>query len=418
MVKEFLNNNFKGDKTIWIIYACLLLFSAVEVYSASSYLVYRGVFNGDYNGAIFKHIVFCCMGIMTAFVTHQFKLRRFAKIISMVIFPGLLIWVAAISLAGGGVNGAARWVTIGGINMQPSEFLKLSYIVAIAYLCSKYSEVKKVISPLTGWICAVCAITAGCIFRENASNAVLIVATTWLIFTLAFNKLKWLVFSVAIVGAVAFTTVEFAKTDTFQDIRKAAIRKGGFLNRAGTVLGRLDRFVNEKEPGDEGFVLNDNNRQAIHGKIAIANSRGLGVLPGRSKERDVLPEAFSDFIYAIIIEETGLLGGGFVLALYIMLLYRVGKIIAKCNNRFCSIVAAGLCLMMILQALINTSVAVGLIPVTGQPLPLISRGGTSEIAVSAYFGIIIGISRFECGDSYEEVEEIEPETILNSDTEA
>lgn len=416
MVKEFLINNFKGDRIIWIIYACLLLVSVVEVYSASSHLVYGGVFKGDYNGAIIKHIVFCCIGIMTAFVTHQFKLRRFAKIISMLIFPGLLIWVTAISLAGGGTNGAARWATIGGINMQPSEFLKLSYVVTIAYLCSKYSEVNKVKSPLTAWIFGLALITAGCIFRENGSNAILVATTTWLIFTLAFNKLKLLVFSVAIIAASLFSAVEFAKTDAFQDIRKAAVRQDGFLNRAGTILGRLDRFANEIEPGEEGFVLNDENHQAVHGKIAIANSYGIGVFPGRSKERDILPEAFSDFIYAIIIEETGLLGGGFVLLLYIVLLYRVGRIIAKCNNRFCAIVAAGLCMMMILQALINTSVAVGLIPVTGQPLPLISRGGTSAVAVSAYFGIIIGISRFECNNSDEEVEEIEPNAILDSES--
>ena len=416
MVREFLNNNFKGDKIIWIIYACLLLFSAVEVYSASSHLVYGNVFKGDYNGAIFKHIVFCCMGIMTAFVTHQFKLRRFAKFITFVVFPCLLIWVAVLSISGGGTNGAARWATFRGINMQPSEFLKLSYVVAIAYLFSRYSEVKKTFSLLTFWLVLLGGLTVLCIVRENVSNAILVGTTTWLIFTLAFNKLKWLVYSILIGGLFVFSVVEFAKTDLFQDLRKAAIRQDGFLNRAGTAMGRLDRFVNEKEPGEEGFTLNDKNFQSVHGKVAIANSWGIGVFPGRSKERDVLPEAFSDFIYAIIIEETGLLGGGFVLLLYIVLLYRVGRIIAKCNNRFCAIVAAGLCMMMILQALINTSVAVGLIPVTGQPLPLISRGGTSAVAVSAYFGIIIGISRFECNNEEKDddaIEDIEPQNVIN-----
>lgn len=332
MVKDFLDNNFKGDKIIWIIYACLLLFSAVEVYSASSHLVYGNVFKGDYNSAIFKHIVFCCIGIMVAFLSHQFKIRRFAKIITYVAFPFTLFWVAAISLAGGGINGAARWQTIGGVNMQPTEFLKLFYVVAVAYLFSSYSEVRKIWSSLTAWLLFLWGTTVLCIVRENVSNAILVTATTWLIFTLAFNKLKWLVYSVIFSGLLVFSVTEFAKTDLFQDIRKAAVRQDGFLNRAGTVMGRLDRYVNEKEPGEEGFTLSDKNFQAVHGKVAIANSWGIGVFPGRSKERDVLPEAFSDFIYAIIIEETGLLGGGFVLLLYIVLLYRVGRIIANATT--------------------------------------------------------------------------------------
>jgi cell division protein FtsW len=167
----------------------------------------------------------------------------------------------------------------------------------------------------------------------------------------------------------------------------------GFLDRAPTWVNRIDRFIFEKDNPDMKYVITDENLQVQHGRIAIARGGIIGVFPGNSIERDYLPQAFSDFIYAIIVEEMGLTGGIFVILLYMVLLFRAGRIATMSKTVFPAILVIGLSLMIVMQAFVSMAVASSLGPVTGQPLPLISRGGTSILITSVYFGIIFGITR-------------------------
>jgi len=164
------------------------------------------------------------------------------------------------------------------------------------------------------------------------------------------------------------------------------------FKRAYTWVARIERHSDKNEKASK-YVITDKNRQEIYGQIAIARGGVFGVLPGNSVERDYLPQAYSDFIYSIIVEEMGLIGGILVIILYLILLFRAGQIATKCSSVFPAILVIGLCLMIVIQTYINMSVATSLIPVTGQPLPLISRGGTSILITCIYFGIILGITR-------------------------
>lgn len=424
MFKELWTKNFKGDRTIWIIYFALLMFSIVEVYSATSSLAYGAVYKGNYNGPILKHIVICLGSAALAFFFHNINIRRLGKFTAWWIFPLCLAWVVFVSITGDSVNSASRWSKIPylGITIQPSEFLKLAFIITAGYFFSSYASQERELN-LKLWkfrfskqfraYCFITLLAAGSIVGENISTAALVFVTAILLWITVYKKLKLLLILLIIAACGAFFAKFVVGTDGFKSFTKGASKIsviGPLFNRVETMSGRLDRFYNMKEPGEEGFVIDDKNFQSIHGKIAIANSYGIGVLPGRSKERDVLPQAYSDFIYALIIEETGILGGTFVLLLYLLLLYRIGKMIALCQSQFCAIIAAGIGFMLSIQALINMSVSVGLIPVTGQTLPLISRGGSSQIFTSLHFAILLSISHFDCGINSKKEEKAVAET--------
>ena len=184
------------------------------------------------------------------------------------------------------------------------------------------------------------------------------------------------------------------------------------FDRAYTWVGRIDRYKTEKKDESAKYVITDDNRQVQHGRIAIARGGIVGVFPGNSVERDYLPQAYSDFIFAIIVEEMGTIGGFVVIILYLILLFRAGRIATTCASVFPALLVIGLSVMIVIQTFINMSVATSLIPVTGQPLPLISRGGTSIIITCVYFGIILGITRqIKDEKPYEEEVEIQEETL-------
>lgn len=401
MVKEFLRNNLKGDHTLWGIYIALFVISAIEVFSASSTLIYAKATN-TFSTPIIQHLIHCFMGFAMVFIVHRIKINRYARFVGGFGWLFCLGWVFIVSRTGEQVNGAARWssLPIIGIQIQPSEILKLCYIVLIAYIFSCFEPTKENWKKLVigGGVATV--MTFAVIGKDNGSNAILILLTCILIYILAFNMTKTLIV-LTLAGIVGLGIgYAFTQTSAWDGLRDTSVMNNS-SNRMGTWYNRFDRYVNPKHPGDEGFdeYAKGPGFQEVHSSIAIANSRGIGVGPGRSKERDYLPQAYSDFIYAIIIEETGIFGGAITLFLYLLFLYRVGRIIAKCKSRFAAITAAGLGLILTLQALTNMCVAVGLFPVTGQPLPLVSRGGTSSIIISIYFGILLSISYHECEEN-------------------
>lgn len=411
MFKEFWQKNFRGDILIWGVFFTLIGISIVEVYSATSSLAYGRVFLGNYNGPIAKHITFCAAGVLAAFAVHRLDVRKWNKLAIYVIWPLLLLVVLSTSLTGVATNGAARWSSLPIVgSFQPTEFLKLAFVLAAAYCFSQHyrdDDTKKLRRKVLFVTCVTCA----AIFLENFSNALIVLFTGALVWVLFKNSRKALVITIATVLLGTFASVKFAQTDFFKDsVYQTTKSSISGIARMGTVLGRFVRYANEKEPGEEGFEIDAKNFQSVHGKIAMANSHGIGLRPGRSIERDYLPQAYSDFIYAIIVEEMGLFGAVLVVFLYLLLLYRIGHIVAQCQSMFCTITAAGLGFMLVIQALINTSVATGIIPVTGQPLPLISRGGSSIIVVSVYIGILQSICRFDCARNNQQKEENEAPT--------
>ena len=251
------------------------------------------------------------------------------------------------------------------------------------------------------------------ILPENFSTAFMLFGICFLMMFIGQMPLKKLgMLAGVLILCLAFFVV--ALTTFPESVLKYVPRA---LTWKGRIVEHLDSKKDNIEEENGTYVITDDNYQVTHAKIAIARGGLLGKLPGHSQQRDVLPQAFSDFIYAIIFEELGFVGGMFVLFLYIILLIRVGIIARRCEKDFPRFLVLGCGLLVVVQALANMAVAVNLIPVTGQPLPLISRGGTSTVLTCCYFGIILSISRFgaNMGNSEKDSEE---ETVLEQDTQS
>lgn len=403
MINRTLGNIFKGDKVIWMVFFFLCIISVVEVFSASSELTYKG---GNYWSPVLKHIGILIMGIFCMVVTLNIKCRYF-KIVTpflLVISVLTLVWVY---FAGQSTNGAQRWISIIGMKFQPSEIAKGTMILATAQILSAMQGENGADKHAFKFILWVCAIIVPLIMLENLSTAVLLCAVIFMMMVLGrvpARQLGRLLGVVALIVVFAFAMVMLVGTDRAEPSPQNRLTeqvegtagKPGVLtklfHRADTWKSRIDKFVNGKEVLPEEVDL-DKDAQVAHANIAIASSNIIGRGPGNSVERDFLSQAFSDFIYAIIIEEMGIEGAFFVAMLYIILLFRTGKIANRCENNFPAFLAMGLALLLVTQALFNMCVAVGLAPVTGQPLPLVSKGGTSTIINCIYIGVILSISR-------------------------
>lgn len=384
---DLLRNLFKGDRVIWIIFLCLCLISIIEVFSAASTLTYK---TGDHWGPITQHSIILMVGVFIVIFIHNINYKWFQ------VFPVFLVPISAALLAfvmlmgiitGDRVNGAARWMSFFGIQFQPSELAKMAVIIAVSFILSKTqtedgasSKAFKYIMIITGFICLLIA-------PENLSTAALLFGVVFLMMYIgkvAMRKLLSLVGVIMLCGGmmVAITLVVPEDSDI------------PFLHRLATWKSRIVGFADPKEDVPAAKFDIDKDAQIAHANIAIASSNVIGKMPGNSVQRDFLSQAFSDFIFAIIIEELGLLGGAFVVILYIWLLIRAGRIAQKCERTFPAFLVMGIALMLVSQAIMNMCVAVGLFPVTGQPLPLISKGGTSTLINCVYIGMILSVSRY------------------------
>jgi len=371
----------KGDTTLWIVFIALCILSIIEMYSASSTLAYKA---SNHTAPLLRHVGFLTGGVLIAFAVHlvPYKYIRIISYVGLIISAALLVFVL---FKGHSENDAARWLVIGGIQFQPSELGKLSVIIVAADLISRIRDNKK-----DEWIyfrntVIMLAVICGLILFENFSTAFILFAVVLIMMFIGRISLKYLVSLVGIMAVALIIGYGAVKTIP----RKSMPH---MFDRAYLWVARIERHSNKDGKGTK-YVINDKNRQEIYGQIAIARGGVFGVLPGNSVERDYLPQAYSDFIYSIIVEEMGLIGGISVIILYLILLFRAGQIATKCSSVFPAILVIGLCLMIVIQTYINMSVATSLIPVTGQPLPLISRGGTSILITCIYFGIILGITR-------------------------
>lgn len=404
MNKTF-GNIFKGDKVIWMVFFFLCIISIIEVYSASSQLTYKG---GNYVAPVLKHISILLMGIFFMVVTLNIKCKYFRIVLPLMLG---LSFVALISvyIVGQMTNGAHRWVTVMGIQFQPSEIAKGTLVLAVSQILSAMQTEKGADKQAFRYILTVCMFFIPLIMLENLSTAALLCIVVFMMMLIgrvpATQLGKLLGITTLFISGV-FAMVMFFGTDrqrensvsdvdTMQvvaenDKEESVVEK--VFHRFDTWKARIDDFIYNKPLKAEEVDL-DKDGQWAHANIAIASSNITGKGPGNSEECDFLSQAFSDFIYAIIIEETGIFGAVFVAMLYIILLFRTGRIANRCENNFPAFLAMGLALLLVTQALFNMCVAVGLAPVTGQPLPLISKGGTSTIINCVYIGAILSISR-------------------------
>lgn len=403
-----LHNLFKGDHVIWIIFFLLCLISVMEVYSSSSLLGYK---SGNYWSAALTHTVYLAFGWLCTIVVLNIPCRFF-KIATPLLVPLSLILLVLVYLVGTKENDAARWLNLGFIPLQPSEIAKGTLVLAVAHILSQMQTPTGASPKALKYVGIIALPLILLVFPENFSTAALmgaVVIAMLVIGRVPAKQLGVLLSSLALMAllAVCFVwTVGKSKTElaaeapqtelvasaqTQQEVEKATARKG-LLHRLDLWKQRIDNFLDDTYVPPEQYDL-DKNGQVGHANIAIASSHAIGVGPGNSVQRDFLPLAFSDFIYAIVFEELGLLGAVLVAGLYIFLLFRTGYIARNCQNSFPAFLAMGLALLIVMQAMFNMWVAVGLAPVTGQPLPLISKGGTSAIINCVYIGVILSISR-------------------------
>ena len=382
---SFLNRVFHGDKVVWVVFMLLLLISVIEVFSAASMLTYG---KENYWWPIRQHSTYLLLGCIVVYVAHLIP-YRFYKAVPLVSIPlsvGMLIWVL---VKGAVTNGAARWIDLGFITIQPSELAKVGVIIGTALILSRLQTEDGAKENAMKWVLWMTGIVCALIVSENLSTAVLLFGVVFLMMYVGRIPMKQLGKLVLVLGvAVAlFASLLLLPYKTLESIPG--------LDRLTTWKARFERFFEASDPVPAAqFKITDENFQETHATMAIASSNVIGRGPGNSVERDYLPQAYSDFIFAIIIEELGLLGGAFVVLLYIILLIRAAKIAQKCRGYFPAFLVMGCALMLVAQATINMMVAVGLFPVTGQPLPLISRGGTSTIINCGYIGMILSVSYY------------------------
>ncbi|SFG92625.1 FtsW/RodA/SpoVE family cell cycle protein [Pedobacter insulae] len=358
----------KGDRWIWLIIIILSMISIMAVYSATGILAYKSGKTVEWLW-LTKHGIFVLLGIGMIYISHLLDYKYYAGVskILMIITIPLLIYTL---IFGANLNEASRWVKIPviGLTFQTSDLAKLALITFLARMLTKKQEnikdVKNSFLPIMGSV----VIVFGLIAKANMSTGLMLFGVSILLLIVGRVSIKQI--AIVCVGGIVMMFVLFLTVE-----------------RAGTWRSRIDTFMHpERQNSDKTY-------QADHAKIALATGGLFGKGPGNSTERNYLPHPYSDFIFAIIIEEYGTVGGLVIVVLYLVLLYRCVRIVTRSPKAFGALLAAGLSFSLTIQAFAHMAVAVGLGPVTGVPLPLVSMGGTSMIFTSIAFGIILSVSR-------------------------
>ncbi|QIH38474.1 FtsW/RodA/SpoVE family cell cycle protein [Flavobacterium sp. Sr18] len=372
-------NNLKGDKGIWSFVALLALFSFMPVFSASSNLAYIGQGNGNTLGYLVKHIMHIGIGFAIIFMVHKVPYHYFKAVSKGALY---IVWVLlAYTLIKGtviaGAN-ASRWIQVPfiGVTFQTSTLASMVLFIFVARYLSKAREVPIDFksSVLELWIPVF--VTLLFILPANFSTTALIFSMVLMLVFIGKYPLRYI--GIVVGSGIVFLAFFILIAKAFPD---------AFPNRVDTWINRIDNFTSDK-PGEDDY-------QIEKAKIAIASGKIYGLGPGKSIQKNFLPQSSSDFIFAIIVEEYGLIGGLGVLALYLLLLFRFVIASHKANSLFGKLVVIGLGFPMIFQAMVNMAVAVELLPVTGQTLPLISSGGSSIWMTCFALGIIISVTKKE-----------------------
>lgn len=373
-VAERTRNLFQGDKVIWVVVAILTFISLLTVYSASESVANRS-YNGNNAFVLLRHAVMLLLGLACMFGASRINYKMYSKLLL------LLFWIAIPLLIytlffGKNLNHAQRVIGIAGVTFQTSDLAKIALIGFLARVLTLRRDELDDFKELGIRVMLPILVIVGLIFPENFSTAAMLFATCIVMMFLSKVKMKYIFGFIGIImlagGIFMLVSFAFAKD-----------------NRSATWVNRIERFFSSSEEEADDTA----NFQVMQSKIAIAGGGLIGKSPGKSTQRNVLPHPYSDFIYAIVLEEYGLIGGIFVLALYLILLYRATRIILRAPQSFGGLLAMGLAFSLVMQAMVNMGVAVGLFPVTGQPLPFISMGGTSLLFTGLSIGIIISVTR-------------------------
>lgn len=379
-----LSSYIKGDKVIWAVVILLSIFSILAVYSSTGTLAFRYQ-QGNTEYYLFKHFIILALGFIIIYFIHLVRYNYFSRISQIAFYISIPLLMVTL-FSGTDINEAKRWLTLPIINItfQSSDLAKLALIIYTARLLAKKQEQIKDFKSAFIPIMAPILIITGLIFPANLSTAVILFLTCFVMLFIGRVNFKYLMAfaGIAIIIFLVFIVV---------------LQNSSNQGRLGTWKNRIENFMDK-----EG----DGNYQAEQAKIAIANGGILGKLPGNSTQKNFIPHPYSDFIFAIIIEEYGLIGGFILVFLYLILFYRSIRIVTKCPGTFSAFLTFGTSFSLIFQAFVNMAVAVNLIPVTGQPLPLVSMGGTSIWFTSLAIGIILSVSRSTEEESHENKEEM------------
>lgn len=420
------NKILRGDRVIWIIALLLGIISLLAVYSAGSSLAVRN-FNGDTGKMLMKHASTLFLGYVFMYIAYRINYLRFAPA------SKILIWICAGALLytlffGRNLNNASRSISLMGFSFQPSEWAKIFLITYIARELVLLKEdinnfkllLKKIILPTMTIV--------GLIFTENLSTALLLLASCVALLLVGRVQFKHLV-SLGLIGIgmlTAYILFDQASTTIINKKREKAyleeVAQTGdntleFKKRMSRVETWKQRVLTMTESQEEETdPFDDHHYQQTYAKIAVASGSVFGKGAGKSEQRNFLPHPYSDFIFAIIVEEYGIVGAAIVILIYIILLTRVMRIVTKKPISFGAYMSFGLCFMLIMQAMINMGVSIGLLPVTGQTLPLVSMGGSSMMATGFLLGMILSVTRSIEEEENAQIEEIENSTIANTDT--
>ncbi len=361
----------KGDRVIWAVVAILMMLSILVVYSSTSTLAFRER-GGNTEFYLLKQVIMLALGVVIMYAAHLIHYRRFSLWSPYLLAASVPLLMLTLAV-GNEVNGATRWIEIPiiGLTFQTSDFAKIALIAYVARsITSKQDYIQDFQSafvPIIMPIVIVCFLIA----PSNLSTALVIFATCMVMMFIGRVAMKY-IFLLMFCGLVAF-----AALIVIGNAFPTKVRSSTWTQRARSFI--------ENEDGEV---------QTQSAKMAIARGNFIGNGPGNSIQKNFLPSAFADYIYAIIIEEYGLLGGFIVLGLYMLLFFRVVRLVTKSPKTFPAMLAIGLILILTVEALANMAVSVHLVPVTGQPLPLLSLGGTSLLFTCVAFGMILSVSKF------------------------
>lgn len=381
----------RGDKFIWGIVVLLSLISILVVYSATGSLAYK-MYKGNTNVYLFKQVSFTLVGVVLIYFLHRINYTLFSKVATILFMLSIPLLIYTLFF-GAKINEGSRWIKLPIINMtvQTSDLAKLALFMYISKMLSKKQEVikdfKKGFLPVVTPVLIICAL----IMPANLSNALLTGATSLLLMFIGRVSVKHILLTigvalipVALIVMVAVVTYDGKQKEETK--KPAAAEKVKSFGRFGTWVKRVQDFVYAKD--------NEVPYQVQQAKIAIANGSVLvGLGPGNSRQRNFLPQAYNDFIYSIIIEEYGLLGGAFMIFIYLIFLFRCIRIFRRCPYAFGAFLALGLSFTLVIQAVANMAVNVNLVPVTGVTLPLVSMGGSSFLFTCGAIGIILSVAR-------------------------
>lgn len=395
---------FKGDRVVWCVFFIFCVLSLIEVFSASSRMTY----NGNYYGPITKHSIFIMAGVFVVWFMHNMKSEWIKGMTKLIYFVGLGMLIYAL-FKGSQFNNSNRWISIMGFEFQHFEIVKLGIVMIISSVLAKAQcdEGTRLsweaalsmfgLAPRNNGkrgdytmaaILLLVAIPSAFIITENLSTvAILATVTLAMMFVGGVNwKHMLLLILTGIASVIIGVTALLQVPEEFK-------HSGPIGNKVITWKHRIEDVFKSEAPQHPKDVKIAGEEQRVYSKIAIAEGGPLGRGPGNSVRRDYIPHAYSDFIYAVILEELGLVGGAFVVILYLTLLYRCGKIAKECEDPYASFLVTGIGILIAVQAFMHMNITVGDF-VTGQPLPLVSQGGTSFLINCMYIGIILSVSRY------------------------